>query len=105
MKEERFPDEVQALFATYRDTLPDIDASPAFMPGLWTKIESRRREAYSFGRFARGLVTAAAAICLIMSAALWMPSQAPLAYASTYVDVLDEPLDAVAVDTVQAEAQ
>jgi hypothetical protein len=37
-----------------------------------------------------GFVTAAAAICLIISAALWYPSQMSQSNSSTYVDVLAE---------------
>ena len=30
------------VFAEYRAAFPDPDASAAFMPGLWQRIESRR---------------------------------------------------------------
>lgn len=35
---------LDALFAEYRDAMPDQDAGASFMPGLWQKIETRRKE-------------------------------------------------------------
>lgn len=35
---------LDALFAQYRDAMPDQDAGSSFMPGLWQKIEARRSE-------------------------------------------------------------
>jgi hypothetical protein len=43
-----FPDELKVAFRQYRDSHPDPDASAAFMPVLWQKIEARRRTAGSF---------------------------------------------------------
>jgi hypothetical protein len=55
---------------------------------LWTKIDQRRRVSYSFRRMASGFVTAAAAICLLLTAALWTPSQIPISGGATYVEIL-----------------
>jgi len=88
---QELPDELQSLMSAYRQSLPDPEPSANFMPALWTKIESRRSLTYSFGRFARGLVTAAVAACLVMSAMLVVPkSYTTTAVSSAYVDVLDE---------------
>jgi hypothetical protein len=57
-------DALNELFARYRAACPDPEASPAFMPGLWQKIEDRRSFAWKLRHYARGLVTVAAAICL-----------------------------------------
>lgn len=83
------PGEVRELFSSYRESLADIDASANFMPGLWARIDGRRRIVYSFGRLAGGFVTAAFVICLVLSGTLLTLSNPPAgAYQSSYVDVL-----------------
>jgi len=82
------PDELQTLFASYREALPDPDASANFMPELWTAIESRQVVAYSFRRLARTIVTGAAALSLLMSLMFIRPAAHHLTMTSTYVDVL-----------------
>jgi len=82
------PDELQALFASYREALPDPEPSANFMPNLWAGIESRQVFAYSFRRLAKTIVTAAAAMSLIMSLAAIAPSAHKLTLTTTYVDVL-----------------
>lgn len=80
------------LFAAYRATLPDREPSAGFTPELWSRIEQRRRPSYLLGRFARGFVTAAFALCFGMAVLSWSPSaNSPSAYLATYVDVLDSP--------------
>lgn len=89
MNQDRLPRELEGLFTSYREVLPDVDASAAFTPGLWSRIDQRRGYTYSLRRIARGFVTAAAAITLMLSAALWIPNQ--LGRTNTngnYVDVL-----------------
>ena len=81
------PGEVRELFRSYRDSLDGIDASANFMPGLWAKIDSRRRVTQSFGRLASAFVTAAFVICLILSGTL-LTSNQPNASQATYIDVL-----------------
>jgi hypothetical protein len=72
------------LFAAYRAVLPDPEPSTAFSPGLWEKIDARRSFAYSLKRLAQGLITAAAAVCLLMGFYLSRPE--PSNY--TYLEVL-----------------
>jgi hypothetical protein len=83
------PGDLQELLRSYRDSFDGIDASTGFMPGLWAKIDSRRKVAYSFGRLASAFVTAAFLICLVLSGTLLSlnyqqngPSQ------SSYIDAL-----------------
>jgi hypothetical protein len=91
MNDNRFPSDLDGLFAAYRDSFDGLDGSRNFMPDLWAKIEQRQRVTYGFRRMASGFVTAAAAICLMLSALLWTPSQlSPSSTGSTYVDVLVE---------------
>jgi len=98
--EESFPAEVQGVFHAYRDSLPDFEGSPEFMPNLWERIEGQRKVTYSFRRIANGFVTVSAALCMTFAVALWTP---PLATSSstpnTYVEVLaDDNADEGAAD-------
>jgi hypothetical protein len=91
LSDQELPAELQSLFASYRNALPDPEPGPDFMPQLWAKIEIRQNTAYSFGRIARGFVTAALALCLLMT----LISVSPLGskrfvISSTYLDVLSE---------------
>lgn len=88
MEHDKWPAELESIFASYRTAIEEPEPSADFMPELWSRIEQRRRVTYSFGRLASGFVTAAAAICLIMSVALWTPSQVPVNGGATYVEVL-----------------
>lgn len=77
------------LFAAYRETLPDPDPGPGFMPGLWSKIESRRRYTKLLRRATGAFVTAAAALSLMMALYVARPDES-LADSTTYVDTLDQ---------------
>ena len=35
-------DKLDSLFRAYREAVPDPEAGPDFMPGLWRRIESQR---------------------------------------------------------------
>jgi hypothetical protein len=92
--------ELDDLFASYRNAIEVPEASPDFMPGLWARIEQRRTVSYSFRRMASGFVTAAAALCLAMTLAMWFPSQVSV---STYVDVLADDAGSALVEQVDAQ--
>ena len=82
---------LDGLLVRYRDACPDPEPGPNFMPALWQSIDARRSFALSFGRWARGLVTAAAALVMLMAVIVAMPSrQVSPVYLATYVDVLDD---------------
>jgi hypothetical protein len=72
------------LFAAYREACPDPEPSARFMPSLWESIDARRSFALRLRRFAQGLITAAAAVCLLMSLYLVRPQPSP----NTYLEVL-----------------
>ena len=94
MEHDKWPAELEGVFAAYRNAVIEPEPSANFMPGLWSKIDQRRRDTYSFRRIASGFVTAAAAICLMLTVALWTPSQVPVTGGATYVEVLaDSELD------------
>jgi hypothetical protein len=80
--------QLDALLQAYRTAIPDPEASPAFMPGLWERIDARRK--FSL-RIARAFVTAAAALSLLLGAFLASPSlRNSLVYSATYLDILDD---------------
>lgn len=80
---------LDALFAEYRAACPDPEASSNFMPGLWLKIEQRRRESvFVFRRLAQGFVMTAMALVLIM--AVVIPRiQGDFVSLVSYTDVVD----------------
>ncbi len=88
--EDNLNRKLDALFAAYAEACPAPEASSDFMPKLWQKIEARRSVNYSFGRWTRAFVTAAAAICLLLGLLqLYMPSM-PTFYSQTYIEALME---------------
>lgn len=54
------------LFLAYRDACPTPEPGANFMPALWSRIEAREVSTNWFGRFAKGLVTAALAASMIL---------------------------------------
>ena len=98
---DSFPKEVQSAFHAYRESLPDFEGSPDFMPKLWDRIESQRKVTYSFRRIASGFVTVSAALCMTFAVVLWTPQpQATSSNSNTYVEVLaDDTADEGAADS------
>ena len=87
---DRMNEKLDALWAQYREAMPDPDSGPAFMPHLWQKIEARRVETTSiFRRLAQICVMGTVALALVMGAVL-LPhgSNDEAFYSGTYVDVL-----------------
>lgn len=79
---------LDALFRAYAEACGSPEPGPNFMPQLWQRIEARQTFSFSFGRVARGFVTAAVAVTLAMALFLAAPRRAPAFYTTTYVDVL-----------------
>lgn len=88
MQNDKWPADLDALFASYRTAVIEPEPSADFLPGMWARIDQRRRVTYSFRRWASGFVTAAAAICLILSFAETTMSQTPVNGGATYIEVL-----------------
>jgi hypothetical protein len=86
---DRHSDELTALFAAYRDALPDPEPSSGFMPQMWAKIEVRRRSNRKFQRLARRFIAmgGALATALALLVVTVAPRTSPL-YGATYVEVL-----------------
>jgi len=70
---QRSDDELGTLFEAYRSACPDPEPSPLFMPGLWSRIESRRRSTQLFGVFAKRLLAGAAALTFAMALLIYGP--------------------------------
>jgi len=86
---DRLEANLDALLARYREATPDPDAGANFMPQLWQKIEASQGVLVVFRRWTQGLVTAAAAVCLLMVLYLSSPvSQPSPVYTATYLDAL-----------------
>jgi hypothetical protein len=67
-KREMLNDEsgLDGLFGRYRQSCPDVEPSPSFMPVLWQKIEARHSFPFFFRKLSRGFVTVSAALCLLL---------------------------------------
>lgn len=83
---EKLDQQLDALFAAYREACEVPEASANFMPELWEKLEGRRKWQLDWSRWAQGFVTLAAAASLAIAVLqAWPAKQFP---ASTYVEVL-----------------
>lgn len=94
MREE---DRLEQLWAAYRAACPDPEPGPGFLPGMWSKIEARRRSARLLRRWTGAFVAAATALSLFM--AVYSLRQAdPAIQTLTYVDALssEEPFETLA---------
>jgi anti-sigma factor RsiW len=95
---DRLDQELNSLFAAYRDATPDPEASAQFMPRLWEKIEAKRSFVFRLRRISQLAVAAALAACLL-GGFLVAPLARQNQIAGSYVDILAE---AHADDTLSA---
>lgn len=81
---------LDGLFEAYRDACPEVEPRAQFMPELWQKIEARRSFWFVFQRDARAMVTASAALCLLLLALNFIGINASNShiFATTYTDAL-----------------
>ncbi len=84
---ENFESQFSTLFADYRNAVPDLEPSVNFMPELWARIDARRSFSFSLRRLAQGIITAAAAITLVMGVYLTRVDQSVF-YNNTYLELL-----------------
>jgi hypothetical protein len=102
-REER----LDALFKAYRMACEPREASVNFMPELWEKIERTQNATFSFRRIAKGFVTAAVALSMVLAIIGFMSSdpQNSAVVHGSYVEALaahNEALDARnSVDSVE----
>lgn len=58
--------ELDELFAAYREACPDVDTSANFLPAVWQRIEATTRFWPAFERAAKFAVALCAAACLAL---------------------------------------
>jgi hypothetical protein len=81
-------DDLEQLFTTYREALPDPEPSSGFTPGVWRKIEARRSPVRLLRRLAEAFVTVAALVTLLIGMLVIPSLQKAPVYSASYVDVL-----------------
>jgi hypothetical protein len=59
--------ELDELFRSYRQSVPDPDGSSRFMPGVWEKIEARRSLAFRVRHLARAFLGATAVLFTLVA--------------------------------------
>jgi len=89
--------ELDNLFAQYKQAIPDPDPSVNFMPELWRKIESRQSFAVRVRKLTQVFVGAAAAVCLLFAMIEVIPGSTRPDVHGSYVDVLaaSHPVDSL----------
>jgi hypothetical protein len=81
---------LDSLFQAYKGACPEVEGSVNFMPNLWAKIEARQTLPLTMGRFTKLFVSAAAALCLLMSLLLVSPvTSGPAFVLMSYIEALD----------------
>jgi hypothetical protein len=88
------------LLEQYKDACPDMSGSPAFLPGLWGRIEAQKRALRNALGWTSAYVTVAAVICLLL--AVLIAFEAGGATRSTYVEVLDNSQDSSVLEEAAA---
>lgn len=87
------PDQLSAWFGRYREAMPDPEPGPGFTPGLWAKIDARRRESQRFALMARRMLAAAGTLGLALALLVVSPvasRQDEPALTASYVEMLVE---------------
>jgi hypothetical protein len=82
-------DDLETLFAAYRESLPDPEASAAFTPGVWQRIEARRSPVRLLRRMTEALVALTALATIVVGLFLIPRLQSLPVYSASYIDVLD----------------
>lgn len=85
---DQWNNEVEPLFAQYRESLPDPEPSANFMPNLWRAIDAKRAFALRIKRVTQLILSGAAFACLAMMAYVTVPTASTHESHATYTDVL-----------------
>ncbi len=80
--------ELARLFLAYREACPDPEPDVNFIPRLWQRIDAQQSYARDLKRLAQGLVTAAAALSIVMGIFLARWESSVSFYTDTYLEVL-----------------
>lgn len=90
--------ELQDVFTAYRGSFPDPDPSANFMPGVWSRIEKRRRENLGMRLIARRLLLTACSMGLALGLLVVVPQHSNAPLSTTYLERLEEENLAPGVD-------
>jgi len=91
-REER----LNALFAAYRQELPDIEGGAEFMPGLWKKIEAGRSRTSLWSLWSqRVLAGSCCAGVVLVGLSMFGPMRQSAYYEASYVESLEDNEDVV----------
>ena len=85
---DRWNNELNGLFAEYKQAIPDPDPGANFMPELWRKIEARQSFALRVRKLTQVFVGAAAAVCLVFAMIEVIPGSSRAEVHGSYIDVL-----------------
>ena len=94
---DRLDQQLNSLFEAYREAISGPEASPDFMPSLWSKIEAKRSFVFRLKRMSQLAVAAALAACLLSGILIGPFTHHEPQLSGTYVDML---ADAHADDTL-----
>ncbi|MBM3740297.1 MAG: hypothetical protein FJW39_31470 [Acidobacteria bacterium] len=84
-------DQLDHLLSRYRQSCPEPEAGAGFTPGVWARIEARRNWIWKLQVYARGLVGAAAAACMMLAAIELSPwTEVNPLYTKSYLEALDD---------------
>jgi hypothetical protein len=85
---DQFNDELNGLFASYKASVPDVEASPNFMPELWRRIEGRRSILLRMKKLTQMFLAAAAALSIVFVTLLSVPAFTGSDVSGSYIEVL-----------------
>lgn len=83
--------ELDGLWSSYRESMPDTEPSSEFMPKLWQNIEARQRSRITaWTKLTGAFVSVSLALCLVFTIASAVEDRLMPAHASSYIDALSE---------------
>jgi hypothetical protein len=83
--------ELDALFASYREAVPDQEPSAEFTIKLWQAIDGRQKfKLLSWRRWTEVFVSASLALCILFTLAVYAVERQQAPHLSSYVDVLND---------------
>ncbi len=84
-------DRLSPLFRQYRESCPEVEPGPEFMPRMWERIDARRSLGWKLRIYTRGIATAALTVCLALAAMLYIPTYyRGGVYDRTYLEALED---------------
>jgi len=91
--EDRSNQQLDQLFASYREACGEPEVPADFMPKLWDRIDSAPHWTKQIWKWANGLVMAAAAASLFFVMLQMMPKHQAMVYSATYLEALADHAD------------